>query len=129
MMPLNCSSIKNTHKKIVILTVRSKNTHTENIKKEKRCKNGLVHITHYRVDFLRQLVPVIVLHVLLDKKQAIIGAGLLGYFDERLAPPTNSGQLEVGHLLESCIYDWNFCKHMLVTFYRIRAFHEVVVRV
>jgi hypothetical protein len=54
---------------------------------------------------------------------------LLGDFDERLPSPTNSGQLEVGHLLESCIYDCNFCKHMLVTFYRIRAFHEVVVRV
>jgi hypothetical protein len=54
---------------------------------------------------------------------------LLGDFDVRLPPPTDSGQLEVGHLLESCIYDWNFCKHMLVTFYRIRAFHEVVVRV
>jgi hypothetical protein len=54
---------------------------------------------------------------------------LLGDFDERLPPPTDSGQLEVGHLLESCIYDWNFCKHMLVTFYRIRAFHEVVVQV
>jgi hypothetical protein len=54
---------------------------------------------------------------------------LLGNFDERLPPPTDSGQLEVGHLLEGCIYDWNFCKHMLVTFYRIRTFHEVVVRV
>jgi hypothetical protein len=54
---------------------------------------------------------------------------LLGDFNERLPPTTNSGQLEVGHLLESCIYDWDFCKHMLVTFYRIRAFHEVVVRV
>jgi hypothetical protein len=106
MMPLNCSSIKNTHKKIVILTVRSKNAHTENIKKgEKDVKNGSVHITHCRVDFLRQFVPVIVLHVLPDKKQAIIGAGLLGDFDERLTPPTDSWQLEVGHLLESCIYD------------------------
>jgi hypothetical protein len=129
MTPLNCS--KKTHiKNIVILTVRSKKrTYRKHRKKDKRCKNGSVHITHYRVDFLRQLVPVIVLHVLLDKKQAIIGASLLGDFDERLPPPTNSGQLEVGHLLESCIYNWNFWKHMLVTFYRIRAFHEVVVRV
>jgi hypothetical protein len=66
---------------------------------------GSVHITHYRVDFLRHLVPVIVLHVLLDKKQAIVGAGLLGNFDERLLPPTDPGQLEVGDLLEGCIYD------------------------
>jgi hypothetical protein len=121
---------KNTHKKIVNLTVQSKNAHTENIKnREKDVKNGSVHITHYWVDFLRQLVPVIVLHVLPDKKQRIIGAGLLGGFSERLPPPIDSGQLEVGHLLESCIYDWNFCKHMLVTFYRIHAFHEGVVRV
>jgi hypothetical protein len=63
------------------------------------------------------------------KKQAIVGVSLLGHFDERLPPPADPGQLEVGHLLEGCIYDWNFCKHMLVTFYGIRAFQEVVVRV
>jgi hypothetical protein len=27
------------------------------------------------------------------------------------------------------IYDCNFCRHMLVTFHRIRAFYEVVIRV
>jgi hypothetical protein len=59
----------------------------------------------YRIDFLRQLVPVVVLYVLSNKEQAIIGTSLLGQFDERLLPSTNSGQLETGHLLESCIYD------------------------
>jgi hypothetical protein len=59
----------------------------------------------YRIDFLRQLVPVVVLYVLSNKEQAIIGTSLLGQFDERLLPSTNSWQLETGHLLESCIYD------------------------
>jgi hypothetical protein len=109
MTPLNCSSIKTHIKNIVISTVRSKKrTYRKHRKKRKRCKNGSVHITHYWVDLLRQLVPVIVLLILLDKKQAIIRAGLLGDFDEWLPPPTNSGQLEVGHLLESCIYDCKF---------------------
>jgi hypothetical protein len=131
MMPLNCSSIKTHIKKYSHFdsTVKKRTYRIHRKKIEKDVKNGSVHITHYLVDFLRQLVPVIVLHVLPDKKQAIIRASLLGDFDERLPPPTNSGQLKVGHLLESCIYDWNFCKHMLMTFYRIRAFHEVVVRV
>jgi hypothetical protein len=121
-MKLNCSSIKNTHKNSH-LTLQS-STHIQKHKKRKDLKNGSVHITHYRVDFLRHLVPVIVLHVLPDKKQPIVVADLLGNFDERFPPPTESGKLEVGHLLEGCTYDWNFC-----TFYRIRAFHEVVVRV